>query len=210
MADAERDVDPLLDQIDGAIEQQEFCRHGRIGVEKRIEDRPQHHLARHHRGSDREQAAGCRARPGRDIVSLLQFGEHAATDRDIALALLAQLDRTCGPVQQLGTDPLLQERNGAAHRRRRTAELAARSREAALVHRKDKHLHRIQTIHTSPTKPIELRLQARRSLPLQQPPPAPARHSFAPRKSVCRTAHIRSRPAAAYFMRQASHCWRRF
>src|SRR3954447_14924276 len=204
MADAERDVDPLLDQIDRAIEQQEFCRHGRIGIEKRIEDRPQHHLTRHHGRSDREQAAGRRARPGRDVVGLLQFGEHAPTDRDIALALLAQLDGACGPVQQLGTDPLLQESNGAAHRRRRTAELAARSGKAAVVHRKDKHLHRIQTIHTSPTSPSssDCKLGVRSCRDNHRR--TPVRHSFAPRKSVCRTAHIRSQPAAAYLIRQAS------
>ncbi len=45
VADAKRDVDALLDQVDRAVEQQELCRHRRVGVEERIEDRTQDHLA---------------------------------------------------------------------------------------------------------------------------------------------------------------------
>ncbi|GMO15990.1 hypothetical protein TM233_20010 [Bradyrhizobium sp. TM233] len=107
-------------------------------------------------------------------------------------------------MQQLGADPILEKGDGAAHRRRRAAELAAGGSQAALVHRKDEHFHRIQTIHAYPPPlsdsgrrlGVPLRGDNRRQ--------APTRHSYAPRKSVCRTACLRGRATAAYLMTQAS------
>ena len=141
-----------------------------------------------HGRRQRQRAARRRPLAGGDDVGLLEFGQHPSAGRGIALAGLAQLDRPRRPMQQLGADPRLEEGDGAADRRRRAAELAAAPARLPSSSADDEDLHRIDTIHdssraaTDPGKrPSFGRIQHRRS-----------RHSFAWRKSVCRTASIRS------------------
>ena len=50
-------------------------------------------------------------------------------------------------MKQLSADMLLKERDGAAHRRRRSAEAPARTGETALVDGGHKDLHRVDAIH---------------------------------------------------------------
>jgi hypothetical protein len=50
-------------------------------------------------------------------------------------------------MKQLGADMLLQERDRAAHGRRRPAEASARTGETALVDNRHKDLHRVDAIH---------------------------------------------------------------
>ena len=46
IADAQRGVKTLIDQVHRPVEQQEPRRHGRVSVQEGVEDRPQHDLAR--------------------------------------------------------------------------------------------------------------------------------------------------------------------
>ena len=46
MADAQRDVKTLIDQVHRPVEQQQPRRHGRVSIQEGVENRPQHHFAR--------------------------------------------------------------------------------------------------------------------------------------------------------------------
>ena len=50
-------------------------------------------------------------------------------------------------VEQLGADMVLQERDRPADRRRRSPQAPPRPGEAALVHGRHEHLHRVDAIH---------------------------------------------------------------
>src|SRR5262249_39071060 len=82
-------------------------------------------------------------------VGLLELGEHASARGDIALPLLAQLDRPGRAIQQLRVGLLFEERDRAADRGGRATELATRRREAPFVDRDDEHLHCIEAIHAA-------------------------------------------------------------
>jgi hypothetical protein len=78
--------------------------------------------------------------------------------------------------------------HGAADRGGRAAELAAGAGKTPLVERGDEDLHRIDTVHhSSPAAMAGERPRMPRIIP----------HSSTPRKSVCRTTGIRSRPERA-------------
>ena len=118
LSDAQGDVDPFLDQIGVAVEQDEIDRHGREGFEIGIDDGAQDFLA-----ADRRRRHGQRTPRGgllacRHHLGFPQIDENAAARGGIALADLAQLDRAGGTVKQWGADLLLKERDGSADRRR--------------------------------------------------------------------------------------------
>ena len=71
-----------------------------------------------------QRAARGRAFAGCQQVGLLKIGEHAPAGGSVALARLAQLERSRRSVEEFGADMLLQEGDGAANRGRRAAELA--------------------------------------------------------------------------------------
>ena len=91
------------------------------------------------RGAERSPAGG--------DIGLLEIDQHAAAGGGVALAGLAQFQRAGGAMKQLGADMRLEKGDRAAHRRRRSAEPPARTRETALVDGRHEHLHRIDAIH---------------------------------------------------------------
>ena len=188
IADAKRDVKTLIDQVHRPVEQQEPRRHGRVSIKKGVENRPQHHLARYDRGRQRERAARRGPFAAGQDVGLLEFGEDVPAGRRIALADLAQLDRSRRAMQQLGPDMGFEKGDGAADRGGRAAELAARCGKTPLVERRDEDLHRIDTVHHSSPAAMA---GGRPVMPAIIP------HSSTNRKSVCRTTGIRSRPERA-------------
>ena len=118
LGDAQGDVDPFLDQIGVAVEQDEIDRYGREGFEIGIDDGTQDLLAadRRRRHGQRTPRGGLLAR--RHHLGFLQIDENTAARGGIALADLTQLDRAGGTVKQRGADLLLEERDGSADRRR--------------------------------------------------------------------------------------------
>ncbi len=147
MRDAQREIDAFIDQVDRPVEQIESHRHHRMLVHEGVEHRPQDIFARNDRRRKRERAARRRAFAAGDNVGFLEIDQHAAAGGGVALACLAQLERTGGAMKQLGADMLFEKGDRAAHGRGRPAEPPSRARETALVDGRHKHLHRVDAIH---------------------------------------------------------------
>src|SRR5271166_2960877 len=84
-----------------------------------------------------------------DYIGLFEIGQDPTAGDRIALACLAHFERPRRPMQQLGTDVRFEEGDSAADRGRRTTELATGAHKTALVERRDKDFHRIDTVHDS-------------------------------------------------------------
>ena len=118
MADAQGEIDPFLDQIDEAIQQEKPSRNGRIEIEKIVEDGPQHLLATDWRRRKGQHSARGRAFACSEHVGFLEIDEHPAAGRSIAFARLAQFQRTRCPMQQFNTDMRFQKCQRPTDRRR--------------------------------------------------------------------------------------------
>ena len=118
MADAQGDVDALIDQVDGPVQQEEANRNGRIEIEKIVDNRPQYLLAGDRRRRNGQCPAGGGAFARGEHVGLLQLDQHPPTGSRIALTRFAQLERPGGPMQQLDPDMGFQKGERAADRGR--------------------------------------------------------------------------------------------
>lgn len=89
---AQRDIDAFLDEVCGAVQENEVGRHGREGFEIGIDDRPEDLLAADRRRRHGEGAARRDLLARRDHLGLPQVDENAAADGGVALADLTELD----------------------------------------------------------------------------------------------------------------------
>ncbi len=147
MADADRKVDAVLDQIDDPVFQPQLTGHFGIALQ----------IGRHQRADMQPaEADGCRdheppARPGAfafgRAFGLLDIGEDAPGPFQVARAGVGQGHRPRGPLQQPRTETLFQRRDQPRHRRRRQLKLARRRREPLQVGDRDKGLHGVDPVH---------------------------------------------------------------
>ena len=79
MGDAQRDIDALIDQVDGPVQQEEANRDGRIEIEKVVDDRPQHLFPGDRRRRNGQYPARGRAFAGREHVGLLELDQNPPT-----------------------------------------------------------------------------------------------------------------------------------
>ena len=118
MGDAQGDVDALVDQVDGPVQQEEAGRNGRMEIEEIVDDRPQYLLAADRRRRNGQHPAGRGAFARGEHVGLLQLDQHPPTGSRVALARFAQLERPGGSMQQLDPDMGFQKGERAADRGR--------------------------------------------------------------------------------------------
>ena len=101
------DIDPFVDKISVAVEQDEVHRNGREGVEIGVDDGTKDLFAADRRCGQRERPSwgGAVTRGGH--LRLLDIDENAAAGGRITLADLAQLDRAGGAMKEFGADLVL-------------------------------------------------------------------------------------------------------
>src|SRR5262249_45121709 len=147
---SKRDVYALINQVDRPVDEQKPHGHRWVSVQKRLDRRQKELFTQEYAGRQRKRAAWHRALSRDDGIGLLELGEHAPARSDIALPLLAQLNRPRRSIQQFAASPLFEEGNRAADRGGRAAKLAPCGCETPLVDRDDKHFHCIEAIHAIP------------------------------------------------------------
>lgn len=109
MADTHREVDALIDQVDEAIQHEKADRDGRVKVEEVVQYRAQDLFAEDRWCGDGQSSARSRALAARQHVGFFKIDQYAPAGCCIALARLAQLQRSSGPMQQLDTNMRLQK-----------------------------------------------------------------------------------------------------
>ena len=147
VGDADRDVNPLFDEIYNPVEQEEARLHGGIGVQKRVENGPHVELSQSQRRRDREQPARLLLPPRGVALGLVERTQHGPASLQIGLAELGQFKRPCAPVQQLRAQLRLQERNCARHLRWRAGKVPGGRCQGATVDRSHERPHRINPVH---------------------------------------------------------------
>ena len=121
-SDADRGIEPLLDQVDRPVEQHQPRRHVGKGAQELGHDRQHMQPPEQHRRRDGELAARRAPLPGRRLLDLGQVREHAPRAAEEALAHVGQADRARGAVEQPHAEARLEVRDRACHRRRRAVE----------------------------------------------------------------------------------------
>src|SRR6202020_595372 len=102
-------VHTLLDQIHGTVQQQEARRDHWMGVQKIVQDWPQHILSADWRSGDRKYPFRRRLLATSESFRLLELRQHTATCDCVALAGLTEPHRAGGPVEKLRPDTRFEE-----------------------------------------------------------------------------------------------------
>ena len=136
LAPPDRDVGPLVHQVDHAVGQPEVDAQVGVALQQARQQRDQHLLPERHAGVDADPPARRRARRSA-ALGFVQVGQHAHAALVELAAFGAQLQLAGRPVHQLNAQPRLQPRDQLAHRRRRHAQRTRCGREAAALD----HLH---------------------------------------------------------------------
>src|SRR5258705_7855346 len=190
MRDAERNVDALIDQVYRPVEKIEPHRDSPVFVHEGVDHRSQDIFACDHRRGEGQRAARRRTFAGRKDVGFLEIDQYAAASGGIALARLAQFERTRRAMKQFSANMRLEESDRAADRCRRSAEAPARTSKTPLGDGRHKDFHRVDAVHFFFR--LEQRwLKARRADPLAH---LSSRASSAtmPRRSAFATANYQS------------------
>jgi hypothetical protein len=90
LADPQGHIDPLLDEVGVAVQQDQIHRNGRIGFKIGVDNRPQDFLAADRRSGDRQSAARSRAFIQDAQVRLLQIDQDASTGGRVAFSRFAE------------------------------------------------------------------------------------------------------------------------
>lgn len=184
VADADRDVDALLDEVHRPVDEQRAGGHRRVGVEVVGEDRQDVEPPEQHRGGDRERAghhAGVARRRG---LGLGDLDEDAPALLDVAAPGLGEPHRAGGAGEQPGADRRLERRHRPRHHRRARVEVPRRLGEAHRLRDRRDDAHGLPAIHdpsrsNRERRPITLQHSTRQK-PLA-PSPAPSPHDLIPR-----------------------------
>jgi hypothetical protein len=147
MRDTQRHVDSFVDQADWTVEQLQADRNSGMALDEIVQYWPQHVLAGGNRRGHGQQTPRRRPLVGHQQIGLLEIGQDAPAGRSITFTRRTEPDRPRGPVQQSRSRVLLEERDGAAHRRRGSSEPAAGASQAAFVQRGHEHLHCVDPVH---------------------------------------------------------------
>ena len=126
--DPDRHVEPFLDQVHHAIEEDDRGGHARMRVEERRDDGRQRRAAEGHGGGDGEVAMRHRGLSDRGLLGLLDVGEKPARALQETRPGLGQADAARRAVEEAASEPLLQGGDGASHRGRRDPHAARRRR----------------------------------------------------------------------------------
>ena len=117
MADSDREIDAVFDQIDHAVRQSQFA--GDLGIAGQIRrhhgtdmEAPESDRRRHHQPSARPRPLRLRRAFG-----FLDIGEYPSDTFQIARADVGQRDLPRGPLQQPRAETILQRRNQPRHAR---------------------------------------------------------------------------------------------
>lgn len=90
MGEAKGKVDTFIDKVRRAIKESETDIDSRIGVKKRVDNRPQYFFTLSDRRRDRQKPARRGSFARCDYIRFFQIGEHASTSGQIPLARFAQ------------------------------------------------------------------------------------------------------------------------
>ena len=147
MADPDREIDAVFDQVDHAIRQPQLTGDLRIAGQIGRHDRADMEAAKANRRRDHQPSTRPRPFALRRTFGLLDIGEDAPDTFQIARADIGQRHRARGPLQQPRPETILQRRHQPCDRRRRQPQSARRRRKTPEVGHRDKGLHGIQAIH---------------------------------------------------------------
>ena len=147
MADPDREIDAVLDEIDHAILEPQLARHFGIALQ----------IGRHHganmeapesdRRRDHEPSARLRALALGRALGFLDISEDASCALQIACADIGQRHAPRRPLQQPRAETILQRRDHPRYTRGRQPELARRRRKTLEVGHRHEGLHGVDTIH---------------------------------------------------------------
>src|SRR5580692_3513532 len=118
-----------------------------MGVQKIVQDWPQHILSADWRSGDRKYPFWRRLLATSESFRLLELRQHTATCDCVALAGLTEPHRAGGPVEKLRPDTRFEERDRPADRCRRSLKSTGGGSEAPFVKRRDEDAHCLNTIH---------------------------------------------------------------
>ena len=151
VADAQGDVDLVVEEVGHAVGQHQLDGHFGERREEGGDDRQDVQPAEHDRGGDDKVALGLGVLAGRGALGLVQLLQDRLGRRDVGPAGGRQLQALGRADQEIRLQVAFELGHLAAHGGERLAEFAAGLGEAAALHRREHHLHRVQTIH-KPTR----------------------------------------------------------
>ena len=151
-ADADADVDALLEQVHGAVVQQHAAAHARVALQEAHDGRRHVHVAEQHRRRDREMAGGLGRVERERAVGGVGGGQHLARAVQVAAALLGQRDAARGAMEQAHAQVRFEGGQRTHHRRQRAAQRLRGPGQAAVVGDLHEGLHGFEAVH-GPIKP---------------------------------------------------------
>src|SRR6266702_1522834 len=147
MADPDREIDAVFDQIDRAVRQPQFARNLAIACQIRRHHRTDMEPSESDRRRDHQPSARPRSLRLRRAFGFLDIGENPSDTLQVARADVGQRHLPRGPLQQPRAETILQRRNQPRHARRRQPEFTGRRRKTLEVGHRDKGLHGVDAIH---------------------------------------------------------------
>ena len=148
-ADAHRDVEVLVDEVQHAVGLHQTHVDVRMGGEE-VRDERQHVTASEHdRGGHDQLAADPRVLAGRRALGLAHVVEDAPRRGDVIRADPGQLQASPRAHEQPHAEVRLELGDVSAHRAQRPVQASGRPREAAGLDRREQQRHRLQPIHSS-------------------------------------------------------------
>ena len=126
--DAHRDVEPLFDQIDDPIDEEQPVGDAREGIEKRDHDGDDMENSEHRRCGDRDLSPRLAVLPGKGELHRFKLGEDATAGFEIVTAWLGEREMPRGAGHETHPDLLLERRELAADRGQGHAQMSSRRR----------------------------------------------------------------------------------
>ena len=149
MADADRNIDSLLDQIGHPVRQQQLGCDLRVACHELAEQRRDVHSPENLRRGNDEATHGFATLALRHLFGFFEVSQNAPAPFQKSQSGIGQADHAGCPVQEAHPQPLLERRDMACDGRGREAQLASRRREAIAVRDRDKRRDGVKTIHSS-------------------------------------------------------------
>ncbi len=148
MADPDRQIMPLLNQIDETIRQDELDRDLGMALDEMGEQGRDMETAENQRGRDRKLPRGFCPVTLRRPLRFLQIREDASGPLEIARPGIGQPDPAGGAMEKPHAQAAFEGRDLARHDRRRQAEPAGGGREALSLARGKEGRHGIKAVHS--------------------------------------------------------------
>ncbi len=145
-ADAQPDIEVLLDQVDIAVVEEKLRREGRMGVEKARQDR-RHVPPSEDEGRRDAHEAAQRSRARSAAQGLVVIGEDAARLLGETAAFVGRREAAGGALDEPHAEPFLEGREAAGHGRRRAVQAPRRSGEAAGVEDRRENGKLVEAVH---------------------------------------------------------------